>query len=57
MAKESIAPNGMFEFSKPQPKKSDLFEWEAWFKSKKIKTKIVKNTNGMFVLCREGISS
>jgi hypothetical protein len=23
MAKESIAPNGMFEFSKPQPKKSD----------------------------------
>jgi len=34
-----------------------LFEWEAWFKSKKIKTKIVKNTNGMFVLCREGISS
>ena len=50
-------PDGMFIFSKPMNKKSYLFSIEASFKKQGVKTKIVKDENGKYYLCREGIEA
>lgn len=47
-------PDGFFEFSKPQKKKSDLAEWKKHFKKIGIKTVVIER-DGKYILCREGI--
>lgn len=46
---------GLFEFSKVQPKIKDLKKWEKWFESKGIRTEVI-NRKG-FILCREGVDA
>ena len=53
----NVAPEGFFEFSTPQDTMKSLDSWVKWFKSRRVKTTIVKNNNGSFVLCREGKES
>lgn len=43
----------MFQFSEVLKKKEDLEQWEKWFESRGIQTKIRKNEKG-FALWREG---
>jgi hypothetical protein len=48
-------PAGMFEITKPMKYLSDLDRWIEHFKLKGIKTAVIQNRNGEFILCREGI--
>jgi catechol-2,3-dioxygenase len=56
-SKKNYAPPGMFEVTKQMDKAEDLDTWVEHFKAKGIKTKIVTNDNGKFILCREGVES
>jgi hypothetical protein len=55
--KINYAPPGMFEITKPLKKKEELDTWMEHFKKKKIKTEIVQDKNGRFILCCEGIEA
>lgn len=50
-------PKGMFAVTNPQTYKKDLAGWESFFKDKGIKTEILEDPDGKFVLCREGIEA
>ena len=54
--KPDYAPRGMFEISKPLARK-DLKQWEEHFKNKGIRTEIVQDRCGKFILCREGVEA
>jgi hypothetical protein len=54
---KNYAPIGMFEISKPMLLAEDLKVWEDHFAGKGIKTVIVTDDSGKFILCREGIEA
>lgn len=54
---ENVAPGGYFEVSKPQKTMAALDEWRKHFLAKGINTKIVRNSAGQFILCREGVEA
>lgn len=51
---ELDVPKGMFIFSNPQKRKCELNSWEKHFADKGIATKIIKDREGRYYLCREG---
>jgi hypothetical protein len=58
--KESIAPDGYFEFTRPQDSIKKLKKWIEWFDKKNIKTVVVEteiNGHLRYVLCREGVEA
>ena len=50
-------PVGMFIMSKGIKEKKQLDGWIKHFHEKGISTKIIKDSNGMYYLCREGLES
>lgn len=56
--KEKLSiPRGFFDFTKPLPHRSDLHDWETWFRKNGIKTKVIQNSKKLFILCRQGTPS
>jgi|ADurb_Total_1213_FD_contig_31_1924540_length_906_multi_4_in_0_out_0_3 hypothetical protein len=50
-------PSGMFVVSKGIKEKNQLNGWIKHFHEKGISTKIIRDSNGMYYLCREGLES
>lgn len=50
-------PAGMFIVSKGIKNKDELVDWIKHFHEKGIGTQMIKDSNGKYYLCREGLES